>query len=355
MFQYWVLFSILAAGSFQAVRRRSWMAPTTPLLALAGRVTALMIGLRYDVGADWGNYEEIFRTITYVEDLGTAMTLSDPGYAALNWIAARIGVDIWFVNLICGGIFTWGLLRFARRQPNPWLAMAIAVPYLVIVVAMGYSRQGVAIGIVLAAFAVLDRTSPLRIVAYVVAAAAFHKSALVVLPLVALSLGRQNVLVAAVLGVAAALLYYQFVDAYTADAFMSTYLEAQYSSQGAWVRVGMNLVPAVIFLAFSKRFGLSPREETLWRFMSYAAILCLLLLIFTASSTAVDRMALYLIPLQIFVLSRLPQTVAVKGGINGQLLVLVLAYSALIQFVWLNFAVHAHGWLPYRIYPMFEE
>lgn len=354
MFPYWVLFSIFAVGSMQATRHRRWMAPTSPLLAAAGIFIALIIGLRYEVGADWANYEEIFRTISYVDDLGTAATVADPGYAALNWMAARMGAGMWFVNLACGGIFTWGLLRFARRQPNPWLAMAIAVPYLVIVVAMGYSRQGVAIGIVLAAFAVLDRASPLRIVAYIVAAAAFHKSALVVLPLVALSLGRQNIMVAAVLGVVAALLYYQFVDA-SADAFMSTYVEARYSSQGAWVRVGMSLVPAVIFLATAKRFGLSPKEESLWRFMSYAAILCLLLLMFTPSSTAVDRMALYLIPLQIFVLSRLPEIFAGKGGGKAQVMLLVIAYSALIQFVWLNFAVHASSWIPYRVYPLLPE
>jgi hypothetical protein len=65
------------------------------------------------------------------------------------------------------------------------------------------------------------------------------------------------------------------------------------------------------------------------------------------SSTAVDRVSLYLMPLQLAVLvraallgrSRLPGTVA------------VLAFSFAVQFVWLNFADNARYWVPYRIYP----
>lgn len=48
-------------------------------------------------------------------------------------------------------------MRFARSQPDPWLAVLVAVPYLVIVVAMGYSRQAVAIGILLAGLGRLER------------------------------------------------------------------------------------------------------------------------------------------------------------------------------------------------------
>jgi hypothetical protein len=30
---------------------------------------------------------------------------------------------------------------------------------------------------------------------------------------------------------------------------------------------------------------------------------------------------------------------------------LVIGYSALVLFTWLNFAVHAKYWVPYRLYP----
>ena len=31
---------------------------------------------------------------------------------------------------------------------------------------------------------------------------------------------------------------------------------------------------------------------------------------------------------------------------------LIIGYSALVLFVWLNFAVHAEYWVPYEIYPV---
>ena len=66
-----------------------------------------------------------------------------------------------------------------------------------------------------------------------------------------------------------------------------------------------------------------------------------------ASSTAVDRLALYLIPLQLFVGSRLPDTHTF--GINprkwNQLLILFLLA---VLLVWLFFAGHSYAWLPYR-------
>ena len=65
------------------------------------------------------------------------------------------------------------------------------------------------------------------------------------------------------------------------------------------------------------------------------------------SATGVDRVALYFIPLQMFVFSRLP---FVGGNTNSFNVILfgTVAYYALVQFVWLNFAANASYWLPYR-------
>jgi hypothetical protein len=66
-----------------------------------------------------------------------------------------------------------------------------------------------------------------------------------------------------------------------------------------------------------------------------------------ASSTAVDRLALYLIPLQLFVGSRLPDTrlFGIPPATWNQLLI---AFSFAVLIVWLLFAGHSSAWLPYR-------
>lgn len=322
-------------------------------MLLAALLIAAMVGLRYDTGADWGSYLEIFGYLGFL-DLDEALRIGDPGYSFLNWFAHQLELDVWFVNLVCAGIFTWGLTAFAKRQPNPWLVMVIAVPYLVIVVAMGYSRQGVAIGLILAALASLDRMSLGRFALYIVAAAAFHKTAVMVLPLVALSASRHKAVTGAILFASTIMLYFFFLDA-AVNQLLNVYVDAEYESQGAGIRVAMNLVPAAVYLFFQKRFDLTEAQRLLWRNFSYAALLMVPLLVLVPSSTAVDRLALYIIPLQLFVFSRLPEVFPDKAKANAQIAVGVILYYGLIQFVWLTFAAHAQYWLPYKVYPVFAS
>lgn len=343
------MFSVFTAGALEYRRRGTVGGQAAPLLMLGGLYIAVMVGFRWQVGGDWGAYEDIF-TWSGTLKLSEALTLGDPAYTVLNWISNWLGFDIWFVNFVCGLIFAWGLVRFARRQANPWLAVVISVPYLVIVVAMGYSRQGVAIGIIMAGLASLERSSIARFAVYIFFAAAFHKSAIVVLPLVALSAVRNRLVVAFLLAVLAVLLYYFFVQS-TFDRMVTNYVTAEYNSQGAAIRVSMNLLPAVIFLIFQKRFDFPPQQMKLWRNFSIATLVSLVFLFYLESSTAVDRLALYLIPLQLVVLSALPEAFGYKGKPNGQYIALVIAYSAAIQFVWLNYAAHADDWIPFQFFP----
>lgn len=351
MFPYWIMFTLFAAGAIQYpsdVRRKVQGGPF--LLAMVV-FTILFIGLRWEVGGDWINYLDIFDLIRYRE-FSQGLWKQDPGYGLLNWVVARAGFEIWAVNLVCAILFVWGMTKFARRQPNPWMVFVVAVPYLIIVVAMGYVRQGVAIGFILAGIAVLDR-GMLRFLVYMALAASFHKSAVVVLPLVALS-AKQNRVVTAGIGVASAvLLYYLFVQA-SVDKLMTNYVEASLTSQGAGIRVAMNLPPAMLFLLFQKRFVIDEQQRKLWRNFSLAALAALAMLAMTDATTAVDRLALYLIPLQMFVLARAPFAFGAGGVASFPLTLAIIAYSATIQFVWLTYAANSEFWIPYQWYPLVE-
>lgn len=343
MLVYWLLFAFFASGALLSGRPGERQAPQ--LLIVGSVLIALAIGLRYEVGGDWQNYQFLFSFSRYA-DLGRLLQLGDPGYQLLNWIAQRVGDDIWLVNLVCGSVFAWGLYRFCQVQLDSWLAFTVAIPYLVVVVGMGYSRQAVAIGILMAGLAALARgASILKFTIYVAAAALFHKTAVVVLPLVIFA-GERNRLVNVVAGVAGTILLYDLFLAEPMEGFVRNYIRTEYSSQGAVIRVVMNLVPAIIFLRFRKRLGFHTTEERIWYFFALASLAMPLLLGVLPSSTVVDRLALYLIPMQIAVLPRLRYRFSGKLGT-----VLVIGYSALVLFVWLNYSVHAKYWLPYRIYP----
>ena len=324
------------------------------MLGVASLLIAILVGFRYEVGADWETYIEIFDNARYL-DWGDIFTRGDPGYEFLNHVAHALGIEVWSVNFVCALIFTFGLVKFARHQPNPWLAIVVGVPYLIIVVAMGYSRQAVAIGLIMAGITEFDKNRLIRFGLYILVAAAFHKTAIIILPLVAMTSTRHRIVIAGVVALMGYLFYSWFLEA-GVDKLVTNYLVAEYSSQGAAIRVAMNLLPALIFLRYRKRFIMPDQQKRLWLNFALAAVAMLGMLFVLSSSTAVDRLALYIIPLQLVVLSRVPDVFPSRdGGRNVQLVLMVILYSAVIQFVWLNFANHAEYWLPYQFYPLVGE
>ncbi len=348
MLVYWLLFGYFAAGAL-LVRPRADKRPSPVMMALGSVIVALAIGFRFKVGADWETYKFLFSFARFA-DLGRLVTIGDPGFQVLNWAVQRIGAEIWVVNLVCGAVFTWGLHRFVRTQPDPWLAFVVAMPYLVVVVAMAYTRQAVAIGILMAGLASLQRGgSIIRFAVYIAIAALFHKTVVVVLPLVIFAAQRSRLL-NIVAGAAGSILLYDVFLSSSVEGFVRNYIEAEYNSQGAAIRVVMNLVPTVALLMFRNRLQLSPVEAKTWTYFSFAAIAMAVALFILPSTTVVDRLSLYLIPLQLAVLPRLEYLFKARN--LGR--ILVILYSGLVLFVWLNYAVHAEFWLPYQFYPVFD-
>ncbi len=347
MFVYWSLFAYFALGAVLSTGKAVQRDRTSIMWLFGMGLITLAVGLRYQVGADWVPYRLMYSFARYA-DLGKMMQFGDPGYQLLNWTVQRAGLGLWMVNLVSAIIFSWGLSRFARLQSDPWLAVLVAVPYLIVVVAMGYTRQAVAIGVLMAGLAaLLSGASIVRFLAYAAVATLFHKTAVVAVPLVLFS-DERNRFLNVVGGLAGAYVLYDVFLAGSVDIFVRNYVQAEYSAQGAVVRVAMDVVPAILFFLFRKRLGFRPSEDRLWRNFSIAAFGALLLLQFLPSSTAVDRLALYIIPLQLAVLPRLGQILRAREiGIF-----IVLAYSFSVMFVWLNYAQHAEDWLPYQFYPL---
>jgi hypothetical protein len=343
---YWLLFLYFAAGAIREQPRPAETARADILFRLGCLLTALMIGLRFHVGADWEPYEIIFAEARN-ETMGSLPVIADPGYYLINIVVQWLGLELWLVNVVCGLIFAWGLMRFCEAQERPWLAAVVAIPYLVIVVAMGYTRQAVAIGVIMAGLAsYIHKGSLLRFAAYVALAATFHKTAVVALPLIAVANERGRWVTLVIAAAMSYVLYHLFL-AQSVGRLVTNYIDTRYAAEGAGIRVVMSVVPATLFMLRSKTIGFTERERRIWRNFSLAAFGFLALLLVLNASAAVDRLALYVIPLQLAVLSR-PRAVLVSEGFGR---ILVIAYSAAVQFTWLTYAHHARYWVPYHFWP----
>jgi hypothetical protein len=318
----------------------------------------LLIGFRDEVGGDWGSYEKLLNNIAGL-GLFEALHESDPGYSLLNWCSLALDADIYGVNLAGGAIFAAGLVRFCRMQPQPWLALAVSVPYLVVVVAMGYSRQAIALGFMLLGLIALGERSSWKFAFFVTLGATFHKTALIILPIAALASSKNRVWTVAWVALLGAGLYKLLLEK-DADSLYENYVTAEMQSDGALVRTLMGAVPAAILLVWRKRFHFRESEAALWIWLAAIATSLPFVLLVTSASTVVDRMALYVLPLQLVVFSRLPdafatteteedmQSAEVSSGIRAAILV----YYGAVLIVWLNFANFAHYWLPYKFYPL---
>ncbi len=341
MFWFWLLFLIPALIALLSIEktRRVGLVPWV----FIGGLFSFAIGFRFQVGGDWGTYLRHYDRYAFY-DLMEILVESDPGYAFTNWFSAQWGWGIYGVNLICGTIFMVGLLILCRQQQRPWLGFAVAVPYVLVVVAMGYTRQAVALGFLMWAIASLERGAFTRYLVLIVCAAFFHKTALVMIPL-GIFLNKKGRLIR---GISVLLVGYVLWDLLLASQqahLWHNYVEAQMESSGARIRVVMNLVPALLFLLYRKRWKETYTNYGFWMAFSMCAIASIFLVSF--ASTAVDRVALYFTPLQIVVLARLPDLARKQFSPQFMTTGILLVYG-LVLFVWLNYATHARYWLPYQ-------
>ena len=173
MTPYWLLFLLPAGMAFSPIKGDKNV-NAIPWITV-GLLCFLMIGLRYQVGGDWDPYL-VFLDSARGVDLSLDYLLdasygNATGYVLLNWAVSQLGLGadgIYVVNTFCGAIFMVGLVKYCRKQPIPWVALAVAIPYLVTAVSMGYSRQAVALGFFLWGLSILREGNELKYFALII-------------------------------------------------------------------------------------------------------------------------------------------------------------------------------------------
>jgi len=351
---YWLLFAIPLFGVViplrfdEKVRNYFW------LIVLI--TVTLLIGTRYEVGGDW---QGLFDLSSYYSGKGlhVAFDHESVAYGLLNWFSAKFGLGIYGVNTVCGAILVTGLAVFCRQQPIPWLAWLIATPYLLVVVGMGYTRQSAALGFLLLGLACLEDKRIWRYFLLLAIGATFHKTVLLMAPL-GILVWRQNIWIRSSLIAIGSISLLWIGNNYRELVFTNAaepnelfrlwykYVEhAQWSSIGASYRVWMNAIPAVLFLLFLKKWKRYFNNSSLWVAMAIASIASVFFVGYF--STPIDRINIYLAPIQLYVWSRAPFIWSDSVTQTAMVVVVYLIY--LVSFVfWFFFANHAYEWIPYK-------
>jgi hypothetical protein len=311
------------------------------LLGLWWFVLVLFAGLRDEVGGDWGNYAHYFVVYFPYMSYTSALFHGDPAFWLLGKCMYEIGWGLYGVDVVVAIIFMVGLYRLLLQQPNPWLGLAVAFPYLFVVVSMGYLRQAAAIGLMMLGISYLKERKFTQFLLSLFFAVTFHKTAVLMVGIGLFQEGRGKMIRFTSIILVGIGLWSAFLAQEQAT-LIQNYIEAQMQSSGALIRVLMNAIPALLLFMFRRRWKRLFNDYAFWSVIALGSLLALVGVGF--ASTAVDRMALYMLPLQVVLFSRLP--LLLKPWIPTLLTKwVILFYYGLVLVVWLNFATHAHGWV----------
>jgi len=335
-------------------------------LNVIGALLFAFVAVRHEVGGDWTAYASWLHSAVGVP-FARALTEGDIGYFSLNWVVANGSGNIYVLNAVCAGLAISGIVYFCREQKNPTLALLVAIPYLIFVVCMGYTRQSVAIGLGAAAMAVLLQRRLYLYILLVLLAVTFHKAAAIYLLFAPLALSKprraQLLMFGAVMSICTAAIAWQFWDDIGNMVFHYWIATGEVppseaerlsletgrtfenlSSIGAVPRIALAMASVAILWALIAKGDVVGQERRVWSSVALVVIVFFVLAPFR--STLADRLALFLYPLQIFAVSNFPRLFPAKW--QPVAVMFVVAIMSASFGAWSVFGRSAEYWLPYE-------
>lgn len=320
----------------------------------------LFFGFRDNIGGDWWVYEKDFYLIDrnqgIIENLKQNNLLKNEiGYDLISIIIRKLNLSFHYVNIILSIIFFYCLHKFCSVQNNKFLALLISFPIFILVISNGFVRQGVAISIFMLATTFLCNGKNKLYFFWIIIAAFFHISAMIFLPILLFyrkySFNLNNFyffLIIIIFLISTGYIFHiKIFNLY------SVYIEGAKNVNnfdlptGAKYRLMLTFVASYIFLLFRKNLVKNERENKLYILL---LLLFLLLVIgYKYFPVLSDRLNFFLISIQIFVFTRLPNIFSNQKTMLLSHLSIIFFYFVILTS-WVLYATHSHYWFPYMNY-----
>lgn len=311
----------------------------------------IFIGTRHQVGPDWDiylNYPDRTANFSFWGNLFQKEGI----FRIINWFFNGYETPIYFVNTICALIFSYCIIQFCKSLPNFWLAFNLNLPYIIFVVGMGLTRQAVALSLVMYGLIYLTKQKYSNFLISLLIAVGFHVSSIIniffLFPLIRSKYIINRFIYFSFILVITIVFIQQFAS-FTISNYYQVYIQSiYYESEGAYIRILMNLFPAILFFILRNKILVNQNLKIQLYIQSiFIFILFFLLNLFPELSTPIDRIALYFSPLQIILFCYIVKSYFMN--ISPKLKkILITAYSFSIFMVWFTFANNATHYLPYK-------
>ncbi len=304
---------------------------------------SIFIGFRNEIGGDWITYEKFYHTVhnlSFYETLNSSLV-----YVYINKIAYYTGTQFVGVNVICALIFMFSLAIFLNNSKNKWLALAISFPIIILILGMGYTRQGLAFSFSLFLIKALEDKKLLKSIIFIFLAILSHKSALFICSfLLFLSIWYYKKYFTLLLSIIIPIFfvflfwyYYKHLFHFYAGFGQHMY------SYGSLPRSLLILFVAVLFIINKKKFK-NMNEYQIFIYTAFASMIIFLFPFSITTSIVADRLLLYLYPLKLVFIA--------FADLNDKTMRFITFIISSLYFfyliIWISFGKNSFSWLPYE-------
>ncbi len=305
---------------------------------------SIFIGFRNVIGADWFLYELFYHKaqhLTFFEILVT-----DPVYAYINKIAYYLGIKIFGVNFICAIIFMLSLSAFLNQSNNKWLALTISFPIIILILGMGFTRQGLAFSFLLFLIKSLEEKKLLQSIIFIILSVLSHKSALFIssfMIFIYLLYYKKylTLLVTILIPIFFAFLFWNYYKHYI---FFYIGSGQHMYSYGSIPRSLLILIVAILFIFYKEKFLKNMSEYQIFIYTSFCWMIMILFPFSISTSIVADRLLFYLYPLKLALVSYANLK---DKSVNFSIFLISSAY--IFYFVlWTTLGVNSDQWIPYK-------
>ena len=312
-----------------------------------------LIGLRDNVGGDWGRYKQYFDDLPkyYFIDRGFFIQSShDYGYQFTISLFKLLNLDFYLLTLCIAILFMTAISNIAQKNKERLLTILIAFPFIILIVGMGYLRQGTALAFVILALDQLVKKNNFKYFLLMMFAISFHKSSVLFLGFyifVNKTSLRAYLIFGLILLLSMSVIFEDIKRLYSYYVGIHKHLD----SRGTLLRYLISFFPAIIFLFYNKTLSDNNRERDIYLLKSII-IISMLPMVFI-SSTFTDRILVYFVTIQLLVYPRMyrisknfKNPILSNQLITGSIIILFFLYL----YTWFSYSYFSKSWIPYSFY-----
>lgn len=312
----------------------------------------LFVGLRFEVSPDWVGYQNIYDDLLNKNNISFIFDKNqDYLYFLLNQVSILMEIGLVGVNFIISFIFFIAFYFYTKNFSNKYLALFVSYPIVIIVLQMGYVRQGLAFSFFLLMLYNCQKKNYFYSFFFLILAILSHKSSLIFLPVFILKFFNDKSIFGKKIYYNYSLfifffLFFLFIIFFFKNIFNHFFihyvLNQETYSFGSLVRGLLILVISFIFLKFGRNTLISSNEFILYSFISYL-VFFLFFIIFFAPIVG-DRLLLYFQVLSIFFLGNLN----LKNNLSKLIGFSILFAYKFYFLIWIFYGVNTNGYIPYK-------